>query len=269
MIISSAAFFEILHIFVVHHPGRGPVTDLRSVVVEKVHRGFRRTILQPALQLGIGVDETIYFACTDTNLYAGGPDGTLKWKFAAKDINQTTPALAPDGTIYFGSQDGRLYALYPDGRKRWEYWHGVPFNYGSPAVAQDGTILIGSVSSLLAITPGGTRKWQVDGFADILDRRFLVVESDILKKNEVGAVFRWLRESCGLKLVAVIDTAGKSLHGWFDFVSCEPVLDELRLVLPSLKCDPKLFTASQPVRLPGAERDGNLQRLVYLAKEDV
>jgi len=103
--------------------------------------------------------------------------------------------------------------------------------------------------------------------ANILDRRFLVVESDVLKKDEVGAVFRWLHESCGLRLVAIVDTAGKSLHGWFDFVSCEPALDELRLVLPSLKCDPKLFTSSQPVRLPGAERDGKLQRLVYLAKE--
>jgi hypothetical protein len=105
--------------------------------------------------------------------------------------------------------------------------------------------------------------------ANIIDRRFLVVESDVLKKDEVGAVFRWLREGCGLKLVAIVDTAGKSLHGWFDFVSCEPALDELRLILPALKCDPKLFTASQPVRLPGAERDGKLQRLVYLAKEGV
>jgi len=102
--------------------------------------------------------------------------------------------------------------------------------------------------------------------ANIVNRRFLVVESDVLKKDEVGAVFRWLTE-CDLKLMAVVDTAGKSLHGWFDFTDCEPVLDELRLMLPALKCDPKLFTASQPVRLPGAERDGKLQRLVYLAKE--
>ena len=69
--------------------------------------------------------------------------------------------------------------------------------------------------------------------------------------------------------MAVVDTAGKSLHGWFDFTDCEPVLDELRLVLPALKCDPKLFTASQPVRLPGAERDGKMQRLVYLSGKEL
>jgi len=101
--------------------------------------------------------------------------------------------------------------------------------------------------------------------ANIVDRRFLVVESDVLKKDEVGAVFRFLTR-CGLELVAVVDTAGKSLHGWFDFLSCETALDELRLVLPALKCDPRLFTASQPVRLPGAVRDGKLQRLVWLGK---
>ena len=104
--------------------------------------------------------------------------------------------------------------------------------------------------------------------ANIIGRRFLVVESDLLKKDEVGAVFRLLTD-CGLKLVAVVDTAGKSLHGWFDFMSCETALDELKLVLPALKCDPKLFTPSQPVRLPGAERDEKLQRLIYLAKDPV
>ena len=104
--------------------------------------------------------------------------------------------------------------------------------------------------------------------ANIVARRFLVIESDVLKKDEVGAVFRWLMKS-GMKLVAVVDTAGKSLHGWFEFASCEKLLDELKLVLPALKCDPKLFTASQPVRLPGAERDGKYQRLIYLEGEVV
>jgi len=103
---------------------------------------------------------------------------------------------------------------------------------------------------------------------NILDRRFLVVESDLLKRDEVGTVFRFLTE-CGLELVAVVDTAGKSLHGWFDYVTCEAALDELKLILPALKCDPKLFTPSQPVRLPGAERDVKYQRLVYLGKDSV
>ena len=104
---------------------------------------------------------------------------------------------------------------------------------------------------------------------NVLTRRFLVVESDTLTRDEVGAVFRWLHGDCDLKLVAIIDTAGKSLHAWFEYTDCEDVLDELKLVLPALQCDPKLFTANQPVRLPGALRDGKFQKLVYLASTEV
>ena len=80
-------------------------------------------------------------------------------------------------------------------------------------------------------------------------------------------MFKWLTDKCGLNLVAVVDTAGKSLHGWFIYPKEAHVVEELKLVLPALQCDPKLFTASQPVRLPGALRDGKFQRLVYLSKE--
>ncbi len=101
---------------------------------------------------------------------------------------------------------------------------------------------------------------------NIVARRYLVVESDTLNRNEVGAVFRWLKEGCDLKLVAIIDTGGKSLHAWFEFE--EDLLDTQKLVLPALQCDPKLFTPSQPVRLPGVLREiGRYQKLVYLAKE--
>ena len=103
---------------------------------------------------------------------------------------------------------------------------------------------------------------------NVVERRFVVVESDLLTRDEVGAVFRYLVDS-GLKLVAVVDTAGKSLHGWFEYPADEEALDQLRLLLPALKCDPKMLTASQPARLPGAMRDGKCQKLIFLANEEV
>jgi hypothetical protein len=98
---------------------------------------------------------------------------------------------------------------------------------------------------------------------NVLQRRFLVVESDILSKDQVGAVFKFLRDEVGLRLRAIVDTAGKSLHGWFDFPK-KAVLEELEIILPRLGCDPGLFRPSQPCRLPGAMRDGKFQRLIYL-----
>ena len=101
---------------------------------------------------------------------------------------------------------------------------------------------------------------------NVLHRRFLVVESDILSKDQVGAIFKYLQEAVGLRLRAVIDTGGKSLHGWFDFPK-KAVLEELEIILPQLGCDPGLFKPSQPCRMPGALRDGKFQHLLYLAAE--
>jgi hypothetical protein len=103
---------------------------------------------------------------------------------------------------------------------------------------------------------------------NVVERRFVVVESDLLTRDEVGAVFRYLVD-CGMKLVAVVDTAGKSLHGWFEFPEDDEVMEDLRLLLPALKCDPKMLTASQPARLPGAMRGERRQKLLFLANEEV
>lgn len=95
----------------------------------------------------------------------------------------------------------------------------------------------------------------------VLARRFLVVESDVLTKERICAVFHWMEQFCRLR--AIVDTAGKSLHGWFD-VPPPTVMDELRTILPAIGCDPALFTDAQPCRLPGALRDGKFQSLLYI-----
>jgi hypothetical protein len=94
--------------------------------------------------------------------------------------------------------------------------------------------------------------------------RFLVVESDTLKKDEIGAVFAYMNNRLHFNLHAIIDTAGKSLHGWFDAPRDRLIETRLKTVLHVFGCDPKLFTYSQPVRVPGAYRDGKLQRIVWL-----
>ena len=100
---------------------------------------------------------------------------------------------------------------------------------------------------------------------NVLHRRFLVVESDVHTKDDMGAIFKWLRDEVGLTLRAIVDTAGKSLHGWFDCPK-KPVLDQLEIILPQLGCDAGLFKPAQPCRIPGALREGKYQTLVYLDK---
>ena len=94
--------------------------------------------------------------------------------------------------------------------------------------------------------------------------RFMVVESDTLSRDEVGAIFAYLSGRLHYTLHCIIDTAGKSLHGWFDAPQNRILENRLKAGLTVFGCDPKLFTYSQPVRVPGAYRDGRLQRLVWL-----
>jgi hypothetical protein len=106
--------------------------------------------------------------------------------------------------------------------------------------------------------------------ANVESQPFLVVESDVLSHDESVAVIMFLQQS--LHLRAVVNTAGKSLHAWFDYPT-ESQVAELRVILKELGCDPAMFTPSQAVRLPGAKRfkeeNGRqvfmgIQSLIYL-----
>ena len=95
-------------------------------------------------------------------------------------------------------------------------------------------------------------------------QRFMVVESDTLTRDEVGAIFAYLRRRLHYALHCIGDTAGKSLHAWFEAPRSKVLESRLKAGLEVFGCDPKVFTYSQPVRVPGAWREGRLQRLVWL-----
>jgi len=101
---------------------------------------------------------------------------------------------------------------------------------------------------------------------EVLTRRFLVLESDTLDKNQVCAVFKWTEQFA--KLRAIVDTAGKSLHAWFEMPAAD-VLGQLETILPELGCDDSMFIPSQPCRMPGGCRaeTGRVQSLLYLDLE--
>ena len=97
---------------------------------------------------------------------------------------------------------------------------------------------------------------------NVVSKPYLVVESDELSKAEIGAVFRWINKN--LPLYAVVDTAGKSLHGWFKYPP-ESQVPALKQILTLLKCDSKMFSESQPCRMPSAMRGEKQQALLFYA----
>jgi hypothetical protein len=102
------------------------------------------------------------------------------------------------------------------------------------------------------------------GNSEVAARQFLIVESDILTRDEVGAVFKYMQHQLGYRLHCIIDTGGKSLHGWFDAPENKRAENRLKAGLTALGCDPKMFNHSQPVRAPGSWREDRLQRLIWL-----
>jgi len=146
-------------------------------------------------------------------------------------------------------------------------WIGDVFQTGKPQHAVNfqtkvqwlaGEIPAGPFTCPSCFVPGSVSRSK----DKVAAQRYLVVESDSLSKDLVGAIFRWLDEAVELPLRAVVDTAGKSLHGWFEYPAPD-ALAELKIMLPAMGCDSKLFGSSQSCRLPGGVRDGRIQRLIY------
>jgi len=123
--------------------------------------------------------------------------------------------------------------------------------------------VLGNYTCGSSFKPGSFRRCN----ENLNGQRFLVIESDTLAKDEVGAVFAYLQRRLHYRLHCIIDTAGKSLHAWFDAPRNKTMEARLKAGLTAFGCDPKVFTYSQPVRVPGAFRNGRLQRLVWLSDE--
>ena len=119
----------------------------------------------------IAEDGTLAFTSHDRNIYAGAPDGSLKWRRPTGDLVWSSPAIW-NGVIYAGSDDDKLYALdAKDGSVRWSYQAGpcrTHVGIGPEAarcdvdgvtVAPDGTIYF-SADGLYAVNADGSLKWK-------------------------------------------------------------------------------------------------------------
>ncbi len=224
----------------------------------------RETIREQALANGQGAAAALELetlkACAErfkVDLFS-----TFRWTVA--EILADSPLLVADREA--DEQFRTWLKLWP---AHCHVWVGEVYSSGKPEhkthfrpVAdwyQIGPVM-GNFTCGSAFVPGSFQRSN----ANCDGNRFLVVESDTLAKDEVGAVFAYLNHRLRFNLHAIIDTAGKSLHGWFDAPRDRAVERELKAVLTVFGCDPKMFTYSQPVRVPGALRDGRLQRIIWL-----
>jgi len=184
--------------------------------------------------------------------------------WTASEIYESSPTPLPD------SPDGD-YALFlslfrPDDT----IWIG-DITDSSPAHFRKQSAWSQLSSAPHPFTTGAVFKPEAEARKNemVLARKYLVVESDVLDKDKVGSVFRLMRERFRMRLHAIVDTGGKSLHAWFEAPHTPLWEKQLLAFLVPMGIDKATFRASQPVRLPGAARGDKHQRLLWFSPEGV
>lgn len=168
------------------------------------------------------------------------------------DWRQVLQLFAPTDVVWIGDKKDSGHPQFADRFRSAREW------------LQGGACPTGPLMSAAVWKPGAFQR----NAEHIRRSPFLVVESDTLTREQIGAVFRWCREGDSrdcLTLRAVIDTGGKGLHGWFDRPTSARALERWRVTLAALGCDEGPMRPASMSRLPGARRDnGRQQRLLWI-----
>ncbi len=129
--------------------GTGPLKDGQLKVIWQIETGFMSGRLhkdpwggtswpgQPSIK-----DDRVYFPSADGNVYClNKNDGSVIWKFKAKDSFKATPVLLEDKILASGL-DHHLYCINPkDGTLIWDYETG--FEVDGSTIVSDGRIYFG------------------------------------------------------------------------------------------------------------------------------
>jgi hypothetical protein len=92
-------------------------------------------------------------------------------------------------------------------------------------------------------------------------RYYLVIESDTLSKDQAAGVLIHLSQFA--PLILVVDSGGKSLHGFFDCAGVpEPMVEQFFAYAHRLGADPALMKVMQFARLPNGTRLGGARQTV-------
>lgn len=163
-------------------------------------------------------------------------------------------------------------------------WMGTPYDSGAPAHAHNFRAC-GDWLALESLPPriaAGVFKPQSVSRSEaaVIARPYVVIESDELighkprtaedrdeNRKLCAALLSFMRDRLMMNLRAVIDTGGKSLHGWFDRPTPEG-MKALSTLLEGLAIDTAVFArcSSNPLRTPGCRHEGTgaTARLLYL-----
>jgi outer membrane protein assembly factor BamB len=178
----------------------------RSSVDTSANKGTQKWLFSTSGNPGsspvVSAEGTLYFACTDGNLYAIDAGGALKWKSTiatsapGSAIQQGVPTIGVDGTVYFASDNsdftaGQIQAVNPsDGSVKWSFPTGGGGNESAPAIGVNGTIYFGSTDhNFYALNGDGSLKWTLPVGSAISSSPAIAADGTIYFGSGVGPLY--------------------------------------------------------------------------------
>jgi hypothetical protein len=194
---------------------------------------------EPGLWRRVGIPELSVY-----DLWEASP---IKWDDEDRHAEEVIDALFPDNPWLCCGLSVREFET-----RRREDWRGLLSQLSlivpSPAISKTGLTQEGYESEHCL------EQFPV--------RKYVAVEFDAERDKDVQAsILLWLAKQWPLRLV--VDSAGKSLHGWFDSDGTdEGNLKSYFNDLVRLGADPRTYTRSQFVRLPDGTRDNSKRQSI-------
>jgi hypothetical protein len=151
-------------------------------------------------------------------------------------------------------------------------WCGMPFDSGRAFCAKHFRTLekwkkVGipkawSYTTGCAFVPGTFSRCD----AQVVIKRYLILESDVLSHEEMRAVIEWVSYVFELPLRAIVFSGHRSLHAWYDYPGDIWVAENGADLIAAGFCQSTVNKLSQPIRLGGAinQKTRKLQEVLFL-----
>jgi hypothetical protein len=107
---------------------------------------------------------------------------------------------------------------------------------------------------------------EQNGEYQVLSQPFFVVQSDFLDANQMGSIFRFLKEDLQFLLKCVVSKGGETLEGWFDCSQGE-LMKPVQQTLVRLGVSKNGLRSTYSHCLPGTYSHGKRFSIAYLSQE--
>lgn len=224
-------------IYIAGYNGKVFAYNLQTSTQQKINQQWTYPVdgfLAPIISTIAISGNTLYFGCTDHNVYAlDTATGTLKWQYTTGGEIWSSP-IVDNNTVFISSFDKKIYALdAATGSKKWDF--STQANNVATPVASNGIVYFGSLDrNLYAIDENTGREIWKFGGGNWFWARPVITNNIIFAPNLDNKVYG-LDAKTGNKLLEY--NIGSQMASW-------PVVINNQLIVATVNGDVFLLSAN-------------------------